>query len=205
MPHDLPPWGTVWWHFRNWRDDGTWEAVEETLRARVREGAGREATPSAAIIDSQSVKTAEKGAQRLRRGQDSNRTQATHRGGHREFAAGRGGSSRQHSGSGRRQVGAGQVAGQLLQVAVDLGLCWLRRSTGGLGLGGGRMAADRGEAQAQQPPLEVVPRRWVVEQTLTWPTRCRRLSKDYAERTLSSEAWAYIAIVHLSLKRLQPA
>ena len=52
--------GTVWWYFRKWRDDGTWERVEETLRARVREAAGREATPSAAIIDSQSVKTTEK-------------------------------------------------------------------------------------------------------------------------------------------------
>ena len=48
MPHDLPPWGTVWWYFRNWRDDGTWERVESTLRARVREAAGRDATPSAA-------------------------------------------------------------------------------------------------------------------------------------------------------------
>ncbi len=61
MPHDLPPWGTVWWYFRNWRDDGTWERVEEALRARVRESAGRAATPSGAIIDSQSVKTTEKG------------------------------------------------------------------------------------------------------------------------------------------------
>ena len=59
--HDLPPWGTVWWYFRNWRDDGTWERVEETLRARVREAAGRAATPSAAIIDSESVKTTERG------------------------------------------------------------------------------------------------------------------------------------------------
>ena len=65
MPDDLPPWGTVWWYFRKWRDDGTLERVEEALRVRVREVAGREATPSAAIIDSQSVKTTEKGAPRL--------------------------------------------------------------------------------------------------------------------------------------------
>ncbi len=54
---NLPPWGTVWWYFRKWRDDGTWERVEEALRARVKEAAGREATPSAAIIDSQEERT----------------------------------------------------------------------------------------------------------------------------------------------------
>ena len=61
VPHDLPPWGTVWWYFRKWRADGTWERVEEGLRSQVREREGRDATPSAAIIDSQSVKTTEKG------------------------------------------------------------------------------------------------------------------------------------------------
>ena len=61
MPHDLPPWGTVWRYFRKWRTDGTWERVEEAMRPMVREREGREATPSGAIIDSQSVKTTEKG------------------------------------------------------------------------------------------------------------------------------------------------
>ena len=61
MPHDLPPWGTVWWYFRKWRKDGTWERVLEALRPVVRESEGRDATPSGAIIDSQSVKTTEKG------------------------------------------------------------------------------------------------------------------------------------------------
>ena len=61
LPHDLPPWGTVHGYDRQWRLDGTWEKLHEVLRAKVRTAAGREATPSAAIIDSQRVKTTEKG------------------------------------------------------------------------------------------------------------------------------------------------
>ena len=61
LPHDLPPWGTVWAYFRRWRDDGTLDRLHDELRDRVRTDAGRLPDPSALIIDSQSVKTAEKG------------------------------------------------------------------------------------------------------------------------------------------------
>ncbi len=61
LPHDLPPWGTVWAYFRRWRDDGTLDRLHDHLRERVRTEAGRDPNPSALILDSQSVKTAEKG------------------------------------------------------------------------------------------------------------------------------------------------
>jgi transposase len=61
LPHDFPPWQTVYHYFRLWRDDGIFEQLNHALREEVRERAGREREPSGAIIDSQSVKTTEKG------------------------------------------------------------------------------------------------------------------------------------------------
>lgn len=61
LPHDLPPWGTVHYYYRRFRLDGTWQILHDSLRERVRKKAGKKTTPSAAIVDSQSVKTTEKG------------------------------------------------------------------------------------------------------------------------------------------------
>jgi putative transposase len=61
LPHEFPPWGTVHYYHRRWRLDGTWRKIHDTLREQLRKAQGREATPSAAIIDSQSVKSTEKG------------------------------------------------------------------------------------------------------------------------------------------------
>ena len=62
LPHEYPPHGTVFYHFRQWRRTGLWERINQALREQVRVEAGREAQPSAGVVDSQSVRTTEKGA-----------------------------------------------------------------------------------------------------------------------------------------------
>lgn len=61
LPHDFPPYQTVYEYFRNWKQDGTWKKIHDSLRGKVRKKAGKRAQPSAGIIDSQSVKTTKKG------------------------------------------------------------------------------------------------------------------------------------------------
>jgi putative transposase len=203
LPNDFPPWWTVYFYFRAWKLAGLWEDLNALLRRQIRQADGREAEPSAAIIDSQSVKTTEAGGVR---GYDAGKKI---NGRKRHILVDTLGlllTTVVHSAAIQDRDGAKLLLEKIIGHSTRLALIWADGGYAGQLIEwvnthvGVKLEIVKRSDDVKG--FKVLPRRWVVERTFGWLCRNRRLCKDYERTASSSEAFIYTSMVRLMVRRL---
>jgi transposase len=204
LPDHFPPVSTVQRYFYAWRDAGLWQTINFHLVAAARVAVGREASPTAGVIDSQSAKAVDvagvRGYDAGKKIKGRKRHIITDTEGHLLGL-------KVHTADVQDRDGAVGVISSIRRLYP-----WLRHLFADSAYAGDKLAgalADLGtwtmeiiKRSDTAKGFEVLPRRWVVERTFAWLGRCRRLAKDFEATIASAEAWVFIASVRFMLRRM---